>query len=51
MAVTATVPIVRNDRTAIQGVAAAPVAQRPGSRPPALGELHGGLTAKEYFAK
>lgn len=28
MAVTATVPIVRNDRTAIQGVAATPAAQR-----------------------
>ena len=51
MAVTATVPIVRNDRTAIQGVAATPAVQRPGGRPNALGELYGGLTAKEYFAK
>lgn len=38
---TATAPIDQNDETAIQGVAATPV----------LGELPGGLTAKDYFAK
>ena len=31
--------------------AATPDTQRPGGRPPALGELPGGLTAKDYFAK
>ena len=51
MAVTATITIVRKDGTAIQGAAATPVAQRPGSRSPAMGELSGGLTAKDYFAK
>lgn len=51
MVVTATITIVRKDRTAIQGAAATPAAQRPGSRPPALGESLGGLTAKDYFAK
>ena len=35
----------------IQGVAATPNTQRPGGRPPALGESPGGLTAKDYFAK
>ena len=48
---TATAPIDQNDETAIQGVAATPVAQRLGGRTPALGELPGGLTAKDYFAK
>lgn len=37
---TATAPIDQNDETAIQGVAATPAAQRPGSSPPALGEYH-----------
>ena len=40
-----------HDRTALQRVAATPVAQRHGSRTAALGELYGGLTAKDYFAK
>lgn len=48
---TATAPIDQNDETAIQGVAATPVAQRLGGRTPALGELPGGLTVKDYFAK
>lgn len=30
---------------------ATPAAQRSGGRPPALGELLGGMTAKDYFAK
>ena len=40
-----------HDRTALQRTAAAPAAQRLGSCPPALGELPGGLTVKDYFAK
>ncbi len=48
---TATAPIDQNDETAIQGVATAPAAQRPGSRPPTLGESPGRLTAIDYFAK
>ena len=40
-----------HDRATFEGVAATPAAQRPGSSPPAMGELSGGLTAKDYFAK
>ena len=38
-----------HDRVALQGAAATPDTQRPGGRPPALGELPGGLTAKDCF--
>lgn len=40
-----------HDRVALQGAAATPDTQRPGGRPPALGEPLGGLTTKDYFAK
>ena len=39
------------DESSIQEVATTPVAQRPGGRPPTLGESPGGLTFKDYFAK
>ena len=34
-----------------QRVATTPAAQRFGGRPPTLGESHGELTDKDYFAK
>ena len=40
-----------HDRVALQGAAATPDTQSPGSRPPALGESTEGLTAKDYFAE
>lgn len=40
-----------NDRVALQGVAATPVAQRPGGRPSTLRESSGELTAKVCFAE
>ena len=39
------------DESSIQGAATTPDTQRPGGRPPALGEPPEGLTAKDYFAK
>ena len=38
-----------SDRVAVQGVDGTPDTQRPGDRPPALGELPGGLTTKDCF--
>lgn len=43
--------IDRDDRVALQRAATMPAAQRPGGRPPALGESPGGLTAKDCFAE
>lgn len=43
--------IERDDRVTLQRAAAKPDTQRPGSRPPALGESPQGLTTKDYFAK
>ena len=41
--------IERDDRAALQRAAATPATQRPGGRPPALGELPGGVTDKDCF--
>ena len=40
-----------SDQVALQGVAVTPNTQRPGGRPPTLGEPLGGLTAKDCFAE
>ena len=40
-----------HDRVALQRTATTPDTQRPGGRPPALGEPPEGLTTKDYFAK
>ena len=41
--------IDRDDRVTLQGAAATPNTQRPGGRPPTLGELPGGVTDKDCF--
>ena len=43
--------IDRDDLVALQRVDTTPAAQRSESRPPALGESHGGVTVRNYFAK